>query len=365
MNNNISISKNSILWVAVGETGGKIVSKILEQDKRFVGLFINTSYADVKKIPNAKNTFIIPNASGTGRQRSVAKEYAREHFTSIIDAINNFPSQSVINLVFSLSGGTGSGLAPTIARLLTKMNSNKAINIVGVLPSLDEPKRALENSLECWNDIFSVEGINTMYFLDNNKRKNVEQINEEFAKGYNAFMNVTNTNGSGTVIDNADLGRVALAKGCSAFYILPEDEDDTKIAMAKAFKNSIFADFNSIRCSYLCASLQENKFDVDVVKNEFRPREEFFKGSNPSNNIIAASGFRPPMGAIELLQLSLQEKIAHEDDEDDEMTSYILDLNVEKKQQPNKVQQVKQEPQKQEQDLDKLFDDNFWENEVF
>jgi cell division GTPase FtsZ len=364
MSNNVSISKNSILWVAVGETGGKIVSEIAKQDKRYVSLYINTSYADVKKIPNAKNTFIIPNASGTGRQRSVAKEYAREHFTSIIDAINNFPSQQIINLVFSLSGGTGSGLAPTIARLLTKMQSNKIINIVGVLPSLDEPKRALENSLECWNDIYSVEGINTMYFLDNNKRKNVEQINEEFAKGYNAFMNVTNTNGNGTVIDNADLGRVALAKGCSAFYLLPEDEEDTKIAMAKAFKNSIFADFNSVRCSYLCASLQEDKFDTDLIKNEFRPREEFFKGSNPNDNIVVASGVKPPMGAIELLQLSLQEKIAHEDDEDDSMNNYIVNLNIEKKPQSKKVEQVKVQSQK-EPDLDKLFDDDFWENEVF
>jgi len=363
------LNKNDIIFLGIGGTGTLITSEMIKQDERYNTFFVNTSIKDVNKVPIISNRpkYLVPYAQGTGRDRQMGKVYARDNYKNIIDEIQRFRDQKNIFLVFSSSGGTGSSIAPVIASMLTQMIEDKkthfeTVNIICTLPNLDESEDALKNSIECWNELFDIKGINTMYFLDNNKRsiKNVAEINVEFAQGFNSFMNIPSLIGENGSIDNSDLGKIVLAGGCGAFYTLPKDETSTKMALVKAMKNSIFADFSSKRCSYLCTFLQE-KFDEEEIQKEFVTKKEHFHENNQEENLVIASGFKAPKNAIEIIQMRLEE--LEDNDEDEDFSANIIEVKSSKDKKDIKSITKKGIPiqQKSDKPEDIIFDEAFWD----
>lgn len=362
------LTKSDYLLIGIGEAGGRLVGEMLKKDKRYIGLFINTSYKDILQIENAKNVYVIPNADGTGRQRGVAQGLLKEYGNSIIDQIDRFPLQKVITIFFSFGGGSGSGISPTLIRLLGKVRPNKMINIVGILPSIEESKRAKENAISCWNEIVTTPNINLSFILDNNKRENKYDINKEFANYFDALMDISKLNTTGLgVIDSADAEILTTAKGSGAIYILPKDEKDTKIAIAKATSNSIFADFSHDTCSFLGVSLlPESQYKRNLISNHFSPREDkFIEGFNDKYNLVVITGCDMALqkGAIEYLDLSISESVLQEGEESQ---TKVDDLVVGQKKKPNVVAEPslhQMNIKEQEKDVDKLLeDDNLWDD---
>lgn len=363
--------KNDILWVGVGEAGGKIVKEFLDTDSKYIGLFINTSSNDIDKLGDVLNVYKIPNARGTGRDRNKSKLYAKRHYESIIESILSFTSQRVINLVFSTAGGSGSGLAPTIARMLCKViketGIDKVVNLVAVLPSLNESKKSLSNTIECWNEVMSISKIvNNIMFIDNNNAcgKDLNEINNEFVYLYDSVMEIPNEmSNEYSQIDETDLENVLLAKGVSCIFNI-EDGDNTENNLKIALKESIFAKIDSFRSTHLCMAF--NDADYDTIIDEFRPREEFFKGYNSENNLILVSGLRPPKEVIELIQVDWQYKQSNSEIEEDDVEDYIVKDNTVKlveEKKPMKKQKADRKTTRKK--INKLFDEDFWENEVF
>ena len=358
---------NECLFVAIGEGAGKLIDELVNRNKKYVSLFINTNYQDVRKLKNAKNIYVpAGNAKGSGRSRTKAKEYAKEYYQEMINAIMDFHLQKNIFVCYSMDGGSGSGIAPVILRMLIKMNEErnlgKKINSISILPKFDVSKEGLSNTIDCWNETLAIKGINSMYFIDNNKRDALQEINIEFSKLFDNAMKIPNQIGEGTMIDSSDLEKIMLAKGCNAIYELPINEEDTKVATIKSIKNSIFADFNTIKCTHILTSF--NQFNHKEVRNEFQAREEYLEGYNNSTNIIVAGGFRPPINSIEYIQMELQERLSRIDKNEEDFSSYIVkneSITTNAKPQPKKAEPIKQELQPQE-DLDKIFDDSFWED---
>ena len=280
------MNRSEVLFVGIGQAGNNIASEILKKNNRYNGLFINTSYEDIKGLDNATNVFIIPAASGSGRSRNKAKLYAKKHIHSMVDKTDEFPNQRVVNFVFSMGGGTGSGIAPALIQILSKTNPNLHINVIAVKPLASESKKAHENCLACWNELIKIKEIKTFYILDNNKRSNKLAINKEFADLYDSFMNTTEANKNG-VIDHAELELLTESRGFGAIYKI-SDFDDKK-SMAKIVKDSIFATGSSLTCDYLGLSIRED-FDYEKVIDIFNIREDYFVGYTNNNPLLIMGG---------------------------------------------------------------------------
>lgn len=363
------MERKDVLFIGVGQAGSNVVSEILKQNSRYVGLFINTSYTDLLSIENAKNVYTIPSADGTGRNRNKAKLFVKDYRHTLLDEINKFKGSNVLYFVFSFGGGSGSGISPVLIKMLEVTKSNKIINVVGILPSYEESKRVKQNAIECWNELIQQKNINAFYLLDNNKRKDKMEINKEFAQQFDMFMNISQPHPNG-VIDKEEIGILANAKGSTALYVLPNDESDTKIAIAKAINNSIFADFGDYNepCKYLGISTVEDKFNQRIIESEFEYNEDCFKGFNSSANIVITSGCKPQKIAIEMLGISIKEKLNKKISSIDEFEDLTVEgvITDNDKMRMNEIvnnhtKNIKQEAT----DVDKILDDDSLWDSIF
>ena len=343
------MNKNDILFVGIGQAGNNVVSEVLKTNKRYNGLFINTSSDDIRSIDNAKNVFIIPAAGGTARDRDKAKDYVKNNIYSVIDEINKFPNQEVVYFIFSTGGGTGSGITPLLINVLARTNPTLKINLVSILPSRDESKRAHENSLECWNEMVKLQNVNSYLLLDNNKRDNKITINKEFAKLFNDFMNATEANING-VIDKAEIEKITNAKGLGAIYDI-KNVNNLETFM-EAVSESIFATGGNINCKYIGLSIADG-FDYKNILDMYNISEDYFVGYTDKSPIMMVSGIKMNSNAVSFIKDNLEFKnsIIEEDDED-------LELSIDFKKDIKSNQKLK----KEKIDIDDIAnnEDDFW-----
>lgn len=313
------MQKKDILPIAVGEAGGKFVNEILLLDKRYTGLYVNGNYDDFASLEtaNENNIFIITGSLGTGKNRSKSKLMLKDNINSIMDEILKYKTAKILHFFFSLGGGTGGGSVPTIIKALGKLQKsgkiNVAINITCVLPAYNESKRYRKNAIECWNEIAELDNINSIYLLDNNTRDNEEDINKEFARQFNMFMDMAKNSPSKELksrIDSEEVENLAVSVGSTTFYELPSSHNDLQEAMETALNNSIFAvtEGNISKCEYVGIVTQEGVYTQKEIENIFDPDEYTVGAYNNDYNFIVVTGRPPQKEAIETLKESVEEE---------------------------------------------------------
>lgn len=361
------LEKKDILNIGVGEAGGNLVNEIMGLDSRYSDLCINSNERDTRNLKNINDIYILKNAMGTGKNRTRGKQIFIADRKNIIDQITKYKTQKVINIFFSMGGGTGSSIAPLIIKSLEMFNIDKIINIICIKPSLKEDKRYRKNALECWNELISLNNITSFYILDNETRKNnITNINKEFAQSFDLFMSTPKLEKTDNTIDVEELATVSQSKGAVMFYLLPNKKEDPKVALATAEKNSIFAeldDNNNHKCEYLIMALQKDKYDYEEVSSLFKVKEFKLCGynnlKNNDLNLIIATGLNLQKTTMEELDLSLQE-----DEENEEVDEIIdkkdlkIDTDIITKQEERSTNN-----NINDNDLeDKLNDDALWDN---
>ena len=327
------MDKKKILFIGIGAAGNKIVNEFLKIDSRYRGLFVNTTAKDLEKLEKSNldsNVFLIPNADGTGKDRDKAKNYVKDDLYSLMDVLGNYKQQNKIFVVFSMGGGTGSGISPLIPAIFSKRFSEKTINIIGVSPALKSSKKVLTNALECWNDLIKMKSlINSFMFIDNDKNLSENEINKQAVKEFDDMLNISVASSS-NVIDSADLSTLLSAKGATHFYQLNDDYcDDIKTALNKAIKKSVFIEPESkkrIRCEYLGISLKSKKFDSEDIEDNFRVKEDTFYGNNDKCNMLVMSGCSMPLDMVEMIEEELKERKSKQKDNDEVEEDLIIKL---------------------------------------
>lgn len=353
--------KKDILWIAVGEAGGRIVNEILKKDKRYVGLFLNSNFNDLKDLENAKNVYTMANSSGTGKNRTKSKLLFSENRHSIYDEILKFHSAQVYHIVFSMGGGTGGGLVPSLIMGMKLMNIHKPINVTCVLPSYSDNKRYRKNAIECWNELTQLDNINAIHLLDNSKRDNKEQINKEYAEMFDVFMNMPKFDAAeDSTVDAEEIGIIGLCKGSTVFYNLPKGEKNAKMGLAKAIQNSIFADLceENEACQYLAITTKPNEYDQKDIENLFNVNEYSVNSFNDNHNLVVASGFKPQRTIIEMLDTSLKEEIINKNTLPIETFSDLkIETDIVTKQTTDSKNSHQKNVEIVNNDIDKLLDD--------
>ena len=305
------MEKSKMLLIALGQGAGNIVDGLLSKNKRYNGLFFNSSLFDIKPLKNAvmdKNVYLYPGTDGSGRDRSRSREMISDNVSGIGTLLRKYPQTEAIVIFSTMAGGTGSGAVKTFIKIAKAAIPNAKVNVVAILPSLKEDELAFKNTIECWNDINSVmDMVNDVKFVDNNKRNTYKEINKEVIDSLDLAYNIIGIHPDGN-IDNKDSFRINTADGTGLVLKLYDGVKDAKTAVDLAIENSVFVQPDIYDCDYLGINLKIDGYDPNEVSKCFEVYKSTYITYNNDNNIVVLGGCETQIEAIKLIKLSLDEK---------------------------------------------------------
>lgn len=355
------MDKSKMLLIGIGQGAGNIVDGLLSKSKKYNGVFFNSSLGDIKPLKNAdidKNVYIYPGADGSGRDRVKADAMARDNANAIGDKLKSYPQTDLIVIFVTMAGGTGSGSIKTFIKIAKKALPYAKINIVAVMPNYyTEDELSIRNTLECWNDINSViDLVNDIKYIDNTKRETYREINEETVELLDLAYGMVGIHADGN-IDKNDSFRINTAVGTGLVLKLGDEYRDTKVAIDKAIKNSIFAQPSIYDCDYLGINIKENQYSHNSISEEFEVFKTTYKTFNDKFNLVVLGGLETPRDTIEILEMSLKERASRKSARN-KNRGVMVNLD-------NIYEEPKSKPKKkeinayEEDDFDLLFDDDF------
>ena len=355
------MEKSRVLILGCGGCGNQLLSKLLDLDSRYTGIFLNTNLSEMtnlKHFDRKRKCFYVANADGTGKKRDLAEEYLKEEAPKFSEMILKFENQDYITFLGSLDGGTGSKSMTLLPKLIKKLCPEKSINIVATFPKIDESDIAFENTIDTWNEINELKKrkiIDSIQFIDNNKGVSEEDINIKSMKELDNGFNVI-----GGKLDSSDSDRVHRSNGYKVILKLDKIIKNTKEAIDKAISDSMFYVPDNFECDIAIGNINTNIFDMKVIKNEFEAYG-FTKliENQEGESIIVLGGCDMPKEAIELTKEALKEtknKKRRRVIEDDEI--------VRRGHSEEEITEAKEKEAKSKlssKDLNDMFaDDSFW-----
>lgn len=184
--------------IGLGQAGGNIAN--LFENKEYNTIYVNTSQEDLNTIKGVHKLHIT-GADGAAKDRRKVLQLAMESFGDIVQKIENVIAQRYVLVIFSVGGGTGSGLSTPMLKYLTQIG--KTCIPVVILPDNDmESAKACENAYNACVELMSIQGLGATFLLDN-ARSDKFVINNRFVCELDSFINLKNSSVYGN-IDKAE-----------------------------------------------------------------------------------------------------------------------------------------------------------------
>jgi len=285
-----------VAFLGVGAGGGNIISEF--EKFGYNCLSVNTSMEDLSSIGNVKHYHHIRGGQGAFKDRDKAKELAKKSFPEIMTVITEQLEQQFIVVVFSMAGGTGSGLGPLLCDVLVH-EYGKTVICVGILP--DETGKesivACNNAVQCFAEIEQIEGLGNVYFLDNKRKQNIFDINREFAIAFDAYLKTVNTSKQG----NFDVSEKKFMLSQSGYAVLTRIKDDkaSALSIVNAFRENVYAPIENDKIvRYIGASLPTTNIDIRTLFNEIGEPIDNYSGYGSQSCIVIATGMSYPATRI-------------------------------------------------------------------
>ena len=141
---------------------------------------INSSENDLAMLPDDIPKRAVGKGEGSGKDRKEAKKFLKGAIMEMIaeEEFKNFlANKDVILIVSSAGGGTGSGIAPLLSKIISSSVANadgtpKIVILVGVLPRIAEGYSTQVNALDYTHEIYDILERPTYMIYDNNAYKN-------------------------------------------------------------------------------------------------------------------------------------------------------------------------------------------------
>lgn len=290
-------------FIGIGEGGGNICRKLHDVGFRNV-FYINSAMKDLKKVDaTADNSYHIPDGLGCARDRSLAKDYVKENYDIILSHIQQKMSNlRIIYLVFSMAGGTGSGMSPMLLSGLIKRMPHIKFGTMSIVPNrLSSPKMKY-NACECYSELCDVIKKNedeytlgSSFFINNDNScedniitANLDLIDNSFVSRFRDLCMVEDSKGS---VDAAEILTVLSVAGNSLVYEIVQETRTEKrlmldISMSPAKKR---------KCEFMLYSIKD---DGNYLKNEIEEitgvAGDNFIAYNDSSEFIASFGMKFP-----------------------------------------------------------------------
>lgn len=207
--------------IGIGNAGNQVAA-YADAVLKVPVLAINASEKDLSTLPdNIRKIKMSKMADGTGKDRNVAKKYLKESISPIVGSedVTQFKDVDVIFVVGSCGGGTGSGVAPVLTTILSKMFPDSKVILVGILPSIQEAYSTQVNALEYMNELYSSMENQTYMLYDNGKMDDLpspvmmETVNKEIVEDIKVISGIYNLPTKFSSIDENDMRRIINQKG--------------------------------------------------------------------------------------------------------------------------------------------------------
>ena len=278
--------------IGLGACGSNIAN--LFESKDYTTVYVNTSKEDLNSIKGTHKIHI-SGAEGAAKDRKRVLQLATETFPDIIQKIENIITQKYILVLFSSSGGTGSGLSIPILRYLAQIG--KVCIPVVVLPDENrESAKACENAYNACAELMSVHGLGATFLLDNSKCDKFV-INSRFVNEFDAFINLKNSSMYGN-IDMAERKQILSCPGITVVGKLSKARS-TAPEIIQSLHNGIYAEIASKTAMYLGISTSNRSLDINSITKEFNGIYDVFSGISDATTITIVSGLQWPMKRIE------------------------------------------------------------------
>ena len=288
--------------LGLGQCGGNIAS--LFEQKQYTTVYLNTSQEDLSAIKGVHKIHI-EGADGAAKDRRKVLHLATESFQSIIEKINSILTQKYILVLFSSSGGTGSGLSNPILRYLSQ--TGKVCIPIMVLPDEKvESAKACENAYNACAELMSIQGLGATFLLDNSNDDRFV-INQKFVNEFDAFINLKNASAYG----NIDMAERKQILSCPGVAVIGKLSKAKSIApeIVHSLHNGIYAKIESKNAYYLGISTSNRSLDINSITKEFSGIYDVFSGVSDATSIIIVSGLQWPMKRIERFKNKFEETV--------------------------------------------------------
>ena len=278
--------------LGLGQCGGNIAS--LFEQKQYTTVYLNTSKEDLDAIKGIHKIHI-SGADGAAKDRRKVLRLATESFQSVIEKINSILTQKYILVIFSSSGGTGSGLSTPILRYLSQIG--KVCIPIVVLPNeVIESAKACENAYNACAELMTIQGLGATFLLDNSNDDRFA-INQKFVNDFDSFINLKNSSMYGN-IDMAERKQILSCPGVSVIGKVSKARS-TASEIMHSLHNGIYARIESKIAYYLGISTSNKSLDISSISKEFMGVYDVFSGVSEATTIAIVSGLQWPMKRIE------------------------------------------------------------------
>ena len=292
---------DKIGFVAVGQAGGNI-GRLFEA-RGFKVLYLNTSHEDLDTLKGVKYVHHIAGGEGCNKDRNKAKQLVIDDFENISREIYEKLDVSIIFVIFSSGGGTGSGCGPMLIDLLlddaaSGTSSVEAVGAVTVIPARNESIKAQINCYECFEELTSIENIAATIVIDNEKGDKL-QLNRSMV---NAFYNLVeipsrDKDERGNV-DRAEIKETLSAKGMLVVTKLTAKESSTATVL-ESFKQSALAPIEPDRVIKYITMTSTGNIELDALEKEVGIPVDVYQTYNDNCTICCLSGLNYPQTRLE------------------------------------------------------------------
>ena len=141
--------------------------------------FVDTSVSNLKDV-RSDNIFLVEGMDGAGKDRRVTSENFKDISTDVLVKLK--PSEQLNVVISSLSGGSGSVIAPHLAKALVQAGHNTIVIGVHSAQSTRELTNCL-NTLLSYRGMFAKIGESVaMYYVNNPKRDQADRETINFVR---------------------------------------------------------------------------------------------------------------------------------------------------------------------------------------
>lgn len=223
--------------VGVGQCGSKLAEEFY--NRGYSAVAINTAMQDLKpiKMPERQKLFLDFALGGAAKDLETGAAAAEEYADAILNMLEeSFEDNEVLMLITSGGGGTGSGSAETMVKLMAQLD--KPLTVVYVLPLSSEDTLAKHNSIQTLSKLAKLakeDIVNSLMVVDNAKiellhpGKSMAEFwraaNNAIVEPLHLFNKLSSTPSEYTSLDPMDFTRIFVGTGDCALYGMIEIED--------------------------------------------------------------------------------------------------------------------------------------------
>lgn len=318
-NKNVINERLKVTVIGCGACGNSITAKIeefvrdLDGDKSnvsFVG--INTSTEDLASVSLAHKIHI-NNSKGAACNREASIQDLAECIKEVLDELKTYiVKDSIVFIVSSLGGGTGSSISPMLSEIL--LDEGYTVGMVIVLPSDDESLKIKDNARQAFYEIEALKPrLGSIFILDNNATEKAK-INSTFASLFTSVLCINNNSQDG----NMDLAEIEACLKTPSFSIITRagkgNGTTANIVEVLNRDSNIFAKRENKTVSVIgiseAVSAKESKINMSELRKEVGTAPTEFHGysSMSEENVVILSGLVMPYSRIDAMTESVEKE---------------------------------------------------------